>query len=268
MGVVLTATFTSSSGLTLYIPTRNKVDSWAELRGTIGGASRYTASIRSMIGSGECIPSEFLVNPNIWHLKVPLIVYATIKMHESDKVMQQFGFRQTIPSSPQDIEDLHYIDLRGRIVENWPTFHMEYINLWNNRYNFLPIRKPIIVMELAYDLEYMSWFRHHGKPYLLAEERGVTYVCGTDRKFNYSAISCGTQYDYTPTPVVSQTPLGSLFYQCGPSLQPPVPRTYDTQWLPMSTFQSTMDEGKEDERPRPQPIPEGRRNDEDEEVGI
>ncbi|KAH1055914.1 hypothetical protein J1N35_033979 [Gossypium stocksii] len=32
----------------------------------------------------ECISSEFLVNPNIWHVKVPLIVYAMVEMHESD----------------------------------------------------------------------------------------------------------------------------------------------------------------------------------------
>ncbi|MBA0688005.1 hypothetical protein Goari_005816 [Gossypium aridum] len=34
----------------------------------------------------------------------------------------------------------------------------------------------------------------------------------------------GTQYSYTPTPAVSQTPLGSLFYQCGTSSQPLVVR--------------------------------------------
>ncbi|MBA0680256.1 hypothetical protein Goari_011965 [Gossypium aridum] len=38
----------------------------------------------------------------------------------------------------------------------------------------------------------------------------------------------GTQYSYTITPMVSQTPLGSLLYQGGPSLQPPIPRSEDT----------------------------------------
>ncbi|MBA0554285.1 hypothetical protein Golob_013399 [Gossypium lobatum] len=37
-----------------------------------------------------------------------------------------------------------------------------------------------------------------------------------------------TQYSYTITPMVSQTPLGSLLYQGGPSLQPPIPRSEDT----------------------------------------
>ncbi|KAG8475352.1 hypothetical protein CXB51_032163 [Gossypium anomalum] len=36
----------------------------------------------------ECIPAEFLANYNIWQVKVPLIVYTTVEMHESDRVMQ------------------------------------------------------------------------------------------------------------------------------------------------------------------------------------
>ncbi|KAH1107888.1 hypothetical protein J1N35_011656 [Gossypium stocksii] len=32
----------------------------------------------------EVIPDKFFVNSNIWHLKVPLVVYATIKMHKID----------------------------------------------------------------------------------------------------------------------------------------------------------------------------------------
>ncbi|MBA0780213.1 hypothetical protein Gotri_004343, partial [Gossypium trilobum] len=55
----------------------------------------------------ECIPSKFLVNPNIWHIKVPLVVYVIVEMHKSDKVLQQFGFRQSIPVAPQDLENLH-----------------------------------------------------------------------------------------------------------------------------------------------------------------
>ncbi|KAH1082655.1 hypothetical protein J1N35_022416 [Gossypium stocksii] len=48
------------------------------------------------------------------HVMMSLVVYATVEMHESDEVLRQFGFRQTIPSAPQDIEDLHHINLRRR----------------------------------------------------------------------------------------------------------------------------------------------------------
>ncbi|KAH1032540.1 hypothetical protein J1N35_044714 [Gossypium stocksii] len=35
----------------------------------------------------EYISSKFLVNPNIWHMNVPLVVYAMVEIHESDVVM-------------------------------------------------------------------------------------------------------------------------------------------------------------------------------------
>ncbi|MBA0610480.1 hypothetical protein Godav_011325 [Gossypium davidsonii] len=66
-----------------------------------------------------------------------------MEMHESDRVLQQFGFRQLIPLALQDLDDL---------------------------YDFLATREPIFTPELAYYLEYMPWFRVHGKPYLLGGE--------------------------------------------------------------------------------------------------
>ncbi|MBA0857711.1 hypothetical protein Goshw_016028 [Gossypium schwendimanii] len=48
----------------------------------------------------EVIPEEFLVNPNVWHVKVPLVVYAIVEMHETDRVLLQFEFRQSIPVAP------------------------------------------------------------------------------------------------------------------------------------------------------------------------
>ncbi|KAG8472626.1 hypothetical protein CXB51_034310 [Gossypium anomalum] len=75
----------------------------------------------------EYIPSKFLTNRNIWHIKVALIIFTTVEMHESDRVMHQFRFRQSILSSPQDIEELHKIELRGRTDEDWEKFHAKYI---------------------------------------------------------------------------------------------------------------------------------------------
>ncbi|MBA0634800.1 hypothetical protein Godav_000168 [Gossypium davidsonii] len=42
--------------------------------------------------------------------------------------------------------------------------------MWNIRYDFLPTREPIIILELACNPEYMLWFRIYGKPYLYREE--------------------------------------------------------------------------------------------------
>ncbi|KAK5784863.1 hypothetical protein PVK06_039402 [Gossypium arboreum] len=58
------------------------------------------------------ILDEFLQNPNVLHIKVPLVNYATLEMHQSDKVLQQFGFRQPIFVAPEVFNDEHKVDLR------------------------------------------------------------------------------------------------------------------------------------------------------------
>ncbi|MBA0670512.1 hypothetical protein Goklo_029460 [Gossypium klotzschianum] len=66
-----------------------------------------------------------------------------MEMHQSDRVLRQFGFRQPILVAPEE-----------------------------DRYDYIPTREPIIVPELACLPKYMPWFRINGKPYLLsAEER-------------------------------------------------------------------------------------------------
>ncbi|MBA0875659.1 hypothetical protein Goshw_028487, partial [Gossypium schwendimanii] len=44
--------------------------------------------------------------------------------------------------------------------------------MWEDRYDYIPTREPIIILELACVSEYMPCFKIHGKPYLLwVEER-------------------------------------------------------------------------------------------------
>ncbi|MBA0766783.1 hypothetical protein Gotri_015790, partial [Gossypium trilobum] len=40
----------------------------------------------------EVIHEKFFVNSNIWHVKVSLVVYATVEIHETDRVLRQFRF--------------------------------------------------------------------------------------------------------------------------------------------------------------------------------
>ncbi|MBA0669699.1 hypothetical protein Goklo_007268 [Gossypium klotzschianum] len=62
-------------------------------------------------------------------------------MLQSDRVLRQFGCRQLISVAPEE-----------------------------DRYDYIPTREPIIILELACVPEYMPWFRIHGKPYLLSVE--------------------------------------------------------------------------------------------------
>ncbi|MBA0766939.1 hypothetical protein Gotri_015929 [Gossypium trilobum] len=67
----------------------------------------------------------------------------------------------------KELDDLHNIDLWGRFKEDWPTFHKKYIEIWQCRYSYLPTREPFLTQELATSLDYMDWFTHNDKPYLL-----------------------------------------------------------------------------------------------------
>ncbi|MBA0877990.1 hypothetical protein Goshw_018802 [Gossypium schwendimanii] len=90
-------------------------------------------------------------------------------MHQSNRVLRQFKCRQPIPVEPEVFDDHHRIDLR-QLNTDWPRFYSEYIQMWEDRYDYIPTRKSIIVPELACVPEYMPWFRIYGKPYLLSPE--------------------------------------------------------------------------------------------------
>ncbi|KAK5812992.1 hypothetical protein PVK06_028438 [Gossypium arboreum] len=64
--------------------------------------------------------------------KVPLVNYAIVEMHQSDRVLQQFGFRQPIPVVPEVLDDEHKMNLR-QLHTDWPRFHSAYIEMWENR---------------------------------------------------------------------------------------------------------------------------------------
>ncbi|KAG8472590.1 hypothetical protein CXB51_034376 [Gossypium anomalum] len=96
MGTVLLFIFTSSSRPPIYISTHKEFQ-WTPYK---------DPAIRAVI------PDEFLQNPNAWHVKVVLVNYATMEMHQSDRVLRQFKFRQSIPVAPEVFDDEHKVDLQ------------------------------------------------------------------------------------------------------------------------------------------------------------
>ncbi|MBA0721675.1 hypothetical protein Golax_009190, partial [Gossypium laxum] len=76
-------------------------------------------------------------------------------------VLWQFGFLQLIFVAPEVLNEEHKIELR-RLNTHWPIFHLEYIEMWENRYDNIPTHEPIIIPELACKLDYIPWFRIHG----------------------------------------------------------------------------------------------------------
>ncbi|KAK5833433.1 hypothetical protein PVK06_017264 [Gossypium arboreum] len=76
MGSVSLSIFMSSSEPPVYIPTHNEFQ-WTPYE---------EPAIRAVISE------ELFQNLNIWHVKAPLVNYSIIEMHQTDRVLRQFGF--------------------------------------------------------------------------------------------------------------------------------------------------------------------------------
>ena len=90
-------------------------------------------------------------------------------MHQSDRVLWQFGFRKPILVAPEVLDDEHKVDLR-LLNTDWLRHWSKYIEMWKNQYDYIPTREPIIVSELACVPKYMPWFRIIEKTYLISSE--------------------------------------------------------------------------------------------------
>ncbi|KAG8481755.1 hypothetical protein CXB51_026613 [Gossypium anomalum] len=262
MGTVSLSIFTFSSGPSIYISTNNEVEPFGELCRNTQLSRRYTASIRPTIGYTNdqairaVIPDEYFQNPNAWYVNVPLVNYATVEMHQSDRVLRQFGFRQLIPVAPEVFDEEHKVDLR-LLNMDWPRYWSGYIEMWENRYDYIPTRESIIVPELACVPEYMPWFRIHGKPYLLSEEqrrrqirvqrerRGPLNLRRRDDDAGPSTTPTQSTGPSTvpiqsasPSTAPSQSP-GPIVQQTTPTSQPfpsPMPGTYPIPYMYPNPF--------------------------------
>ncbi|MBA0573795.1 hypothetical protein Golob_001052, partial [Gossypium lobatum] len=43
--------------------------------------------------------------------------------------------------------------------------------MWEHKYYFLPTRKPFLTLKLTTSLDYMDWFKHNSKSYLLSTSK-------------------------------------------------------------------------------------------------
>ncbi|MBA0792397.1 hypothetical protein Gohar_016897 [Gossypium harknessii] len=162
--------------------------------------------------------------------------------------------------APQDLDDLHHIDLRERTDENWSMFHAQYINIWNNRYDFLPTREAIVVPELTCILQYISWFRIHGKPYLYGKRRQIapmqelapttapSMVAPPTGQYvpSYSSVYTNsiffTQAPYIPPHFSTSTSmLGFVFGALSLMYYMPMPSTFSTTTYRPSMFQAPIE---------------------------
>ncbi|MBA0672214.1 hypothetical protein Goklo_025342 [Gossypium klotzschianum] len=105
--------------------------------------------------------------------------------------------------------------------------------MWEDQYDYIPTRKPIIVPELACMPDYMPWFRIHGRPYLLSKEKRQQQLrvqrkrrgpLNPRRRDDDAGLSIAPTQSPGPTTAPTQSP--------GPTLQPMTPTTQPFQMMP------------------------------------
>ena len=112
------------------------------------------------------MPLKAYRDAEIWTTCTPLICFAIVEWHQSDRVQLQFDMFQQVPAPPNNLEKLHKIDMRGRHDENWQTKHARWINMWNNHRELTLTGRPIH-RPLFHSKEYMEWYMVNSIYFLL-----------------------------------------------------------------------------------------------------
>ncbi|KAH1122880.1 hypothetical protein J1N35_006040 [Gossypium stocksii] len=84
-----------------------KMGWWNHLASYVGISTSFE-DIRFLLGQR----SEVQFQWTTYEDQVPLVNYATMEMHQSDRVLRQFRFLQLIPMALEMFDDGHKIDLR------------------------------------------------------------------------------------------------------------------------------------------------------------
>ncbi|TVU35177.1 hypothetical protein EJB05_17054 [Eragrostis curvula] len=112
------------------------------------------------------LPGLCTKDADLWLTQAPLINFPIVEMYLPERVMRQFGLRQSIPPPFRPtLQTLHRISRRGRERENWEETHHEYIQEWEAR------RQRIFRDTEQYDPssyeEYLQWYSGATRRYLV-----------------------------------------------------------------------------------------------------
>ncbi|XP_028766536.1 serine/threonine-protein phosphatase 7 long form homolog [Neltuma alba] len=113
----------------------------------------------------QLIPEYCLTIPEIWRASVPLICFNIIEWHHPDRVLQQFGRQQPIPSMPVHLRNYHTIQLRGKTTTNWIDKYADFIQAWD-RWPHVIVNAPIAFDELDRISQYMQWYWRHTRRWI------------------------------------------------------------------------------------------------------
>ena len=106
----------------------------------------------------ESLPDYCRIERDIWRVRAQIFCWDIVEVHLPDRVMRQFGLKQTIPT-PFLFDATHFHhDRRGRRNTNWYLEHAQWLPLWNQRLQYV-CDAPVNREPLRYDDPYLIWFR-------------------------------------------------------------------------------------------------------------
>lgn len=100
-----------------------------------------------------------------------------MEWHLPNRVMRQFGLKQTKPAQCDTRKDLHRTDMRGREGYDFEKLHLHHVVLWKDRHQHTAQGEPFDVV-MADDDPYLVWYRgitrlRIGNPNQKQEEKSI-----------------------------------------------------------------------------------------------
>lgn len=113
------------------------------------------------------LPPSCRAGRAIWMAKVPLLNFPMVQMHMPDRVMRQFGHRQTIPAHCNCRQPLHGKNWKAGQKDFQQDHHAE-LEMWNHRLNHIVPTGEADPHEYAYpaDDPYVTWYERITIPYI------------------------------------------------------------------------------------------------------
>lgn len=114
----------------------------------------------------ELLPPFCSAGRNIWRAMVPLINFNIIEMHQLERVMRQFGYRQ-LPPEPSSARDRSHGMEMKKHSHNWAEEHRVHVQRWQNRLQFIVQEgQPDIVGAYPDEDEYVTWYKRITVPFV------------------------------------------------------------------------------------------------------
>ncbi|KAH7834211.1 hypothetical protein Vadar_013811 [Vaccinium darrowii] len=106
----------------------------------------------------ENLPLNCRAGRAIWMAKVPLICFPYVENHMPDRVMRQFGYRQTIPDDCNCRAKPHGMNFKSGTKDN-AVVHANSVALWNDRLNYIVLHGDVDIDVYPADDPYVVWYR-------------------------------------------------------------------------------------------------------------